>query len=86
MQDNDSKKIIQVNAENLDKPLPVSGVTLWSIDFEEENNFVTGIFTGLEILGVSLYVTFTELALMYYKDKKLTKKQTRFNKFREISA
>ena len=39
LQDNDSKKIIPVNAENLDKPLPASGVTLWSIDFAEEKSY-----------------------------------------------
>lgn len=43
-----------------------------------------GIFAGLGILGTCLYLIFTELSLAYFKDKKLTKKQARFNKFREI--
>ena len=48
--------------------------------------FLFGIFIGLAILGSSTYLVFTELSLTYYKDKKLTKKQQTYNKFREILA
>lgn len=43
-----------------------------------------GVVTGLAILGACLYFAFTQLALTYYKDKKLSKKQQTYNKFREI--
>ena len=45
--------------------------------------FLFGIFIGLAILGSIIYLVFTELSLAYYKDKKLTKKQQAYNKFRE---
>lgn len=89
-EDIENKKTIEKNNYKTNNVISVIGLSLTVIfailSLLIKNNFVTGIFTGLEILGVSLYVAFTELALMYYKDKKLTKKQTRFNKFREISA
>lgn len=47
---------------------------------------VFGILIGLSILSASIYLVFTELSLAYYKDKKLTKKQQAYNKFREILA
>ena len=49
-----------------------------------ENAILFGVITGLAILGACLYFTFTQLSLTYYKDKKLTKKQLAYNKFREI--
>lgn len=89
-EDIENKKTIEKNNYKTNNVISVIGLSLTVIftilSLLIKNNFVTGIFIGLEILGVSLYVAFTELALMYYKDKKLTKKQTRFNKFREISA
>ena len=48
--------------------------------------FVFGMLIGLAILSTSIYLVFTELSLTYYKDKKLTKKQQTYNKFREILA
>lgn len=45
--------------------------------------FVFGILIGLTILSASVYLVFTELSLTYYKDKKLSKKQLAYNKFRE---
>lgn len=45
--------------------------------------FVIGMLIGLAILSASVYLVFTELSLTYYKDKKLTKKQQTYNKFRE---
>ena len=48
--------------------------------------FVFGILIGLSILSASVYLVFTELSLTYYKDKKLSKKQTAHNRFREILA
>lgn len=89
-EDIENKKTIEKNNYKTNNVVSIIGLSLTAIfailSLLIKNNFITGIFTGLEILGVSLYVVFTELALMYYKDKKLTKKQTRFNKFREISA
>jgi transcriptional regulator with XRE-family HTH domain len=89
-EDIENKKTIEKNNYKTNNVVSIIGLSLTAIlailSLLIKNNFITGIFTGLEILGVSLYVAFTELALMYYKDKKLTKKQTRFNKFREISA
>ena len=49
-----------------------------------KNATVLGVITGLAILGACLYFTFTQLSLTYYKDKKLTKRQLTYNKFREI--
>ena len=49
-----------------------------------ENAILFGVITALAILGACLYFTFTQLSLTYYKDKKLTKKQLTYNKFREI--
>lgn len=48
------------------------------------NAILFGVITALAILGACLYFTFTQLSLTYYKDKKLTKKQLAYNKFREI--
>ena len=48
--------------------------------------FVFGMLIGLAILSTSIYLVFTELSLTYYKDKKLTKKQLTYNKFRETLA
>lgn len=48
--------------------------------------FLFGIFVGLAIFASSIYLVFTELSLAYYKDKKLSKKQTAYNKFREMLA
>ena len=45
--------------------------------------FLFGIFVGLAIFASSIYLVFTELSLAYYKDKKLSKKQFAYNKFRE---
>ncbi len=49
-----------------------------------KNAILFGMITALAILGACLYFTFTQLSLTYYKDKKLTKKQLAYNKFREI--
>ena len=49
-----------------------------------KNAIVLGVITGFAILGACLYFTFTQLSLTYYKDKKLTKKQLIYNKFREV--
>ena len=46
--------------------------------------FVFGMLIGLSILATSVYLVFTELSLTYYKDKKLSKKQITYNKFREM--
>ena len=39
LQDNDSKKLIPVNAGTLDQPLPASGITLWSIYSEKPESY-----------------------------------------------
>ncbi len=49
-----------------------------------KNAILFGVITALAILGACLYFTFTQLSLTYYKNKKLTKKQLAYNKFREI--
>ena len=49
-----------------------------------KNAILFGVKSALAILGVCMYFTFTQLSLIYYKDKKLTKKQQIYNKFREI--
>ena len=51
-----------------------------------KNKLLLGCLTATSILGACLYLTFTELALTYYKDKKISNKQQYFNSFREISA
>ncbi len=51
-----------------------------------KNAILFGVITGLAILGTCLYFTFTQLSLTYYKNKKLTKKQLAYNKFREIMS
>lgn len=48
--------------------------------------FVFGMLIGLAILSASIYLVFTELSLAYYKDKKVSKKQLAYNKFREALA
>lgn len=48
------------------------------------NAILFGAITGIGILGACLYFTFTQLSLTYFKDKKLSKKQIAYNKFREI--
>ena len=49
-----------------------------------KNAILFGVVTALAILGACLYFTFTQLSLTYYKDKKLSKKQIAYNKFREV--
>lgn len=60
----------------------ISAICLFFI----KTQFVFGMMIGLAILSASIYLVFTELSLTYYKDKKLTKKQQTYNKFREILA
>ena len=57
-------------------------ICLWFI----KNPFVLGILIGLAVLSTGVYFVFTELSLLYFKDKKVDKKQRVFNKFREIFA
>lgn len=49
-----------------------------------KNSLLYGVFIGIALLGACFYFAFTQLSLTYYKDKKLTKKQQTYNKFREI--
>ena len=39
LQDNDTRKLIPVNAGTLDQPLPASGITLWSIYSEKPESY-----------------------------------------------
>ena len=57
-------------------------ICLWFI----KKPFVFGIFVGLAIFASSIYLVFTELSLAHFKDKKLSKKQLAYNKFREVLA
>ena len=49
-----------------------------------KNDVVKTLFVALGIAGAAIYLTFTELSLVIYRDKFLTKKQRIYFKAREI--
>ena len=60
----------------------ICAVCLFFVDIA----ILSGVLSGLAILGGCTYLVFTEISLAFYRDKKLNKKQIAINKFREISA
>lgn len=49
-----------------------------------KNDIVKNVFVAFGIAGAAVYLTFTELSLVIYRDKFLTKKQRIYFKAREI--
>ena len=58
----------------------ISSVCLFFV----ENAILYGAVVGLALIGACIYFGFTQLSLAYYRDKKLSKKQSAYRSFREI--
>lgn len=64
----------------------IIAIVFISLMLISKNDFIKGICIGAAIFGSCVYLVFTKLSLVYSKERKITKKQLVFNRFRELLA